>query len=99
MHSFGYYHPTVTLDFPKKERLFDRSLKANVDLGKPLFIRNCQIEVIGEGAYYSSFAKIIDESGLKSYTLLRHGNYEKLKEAFLMQRLSLHVFWSTKSRT
>ena len=75
MHSFGYYHPTVTLDFPKKERLFDRRLKANVDLGKPLFIRNCQIEVIGEGAYYSSFAKIIDESGLKSYTLLRHGNY------------------------
>lgn len=80
MHSFGYYHPTVTLDFPKKESLFDRSLKANVDLGKPLFIRNCHIEVIGEGAYYSSFAKIIDESGLKSYTLLRHGNYEKLKE-------------------
>ena len=69
MHSFGYYHPTVTLDFPKKESLFDRSLKANVDLGKPLFIRNCHIEVIGEGAYYSSFAKIIDESGLKSYTL------------------------------
>lgn len=92
MHSFGYYHPTVTLDFPKKESLFDRSLKANVDLGKPLFIRNCHIEVIGEGAYYSSFAKIIDESGLKSYTLLRHGNYEKLKEALKRRALEIGFF-------
>lgn len=92
MHSFGYYHPTVTLDFPKKESLFDRSLRANVDLGKPLFIRNCQIEVIGEGAYYSSFAKIIDESGLKSYTLLRHGNYEKLKEDLKSRALEIGFF-------
>lgn len=92
VHSFGYYHPKIELNFPKKSKLFERSIIADVDLGKPLFIRNCQIEIIGEGAYYSSFSKIIADSGLKSYTLLRHGNYEKLKENLKNRALEIGFF-------
>ena len=92
VHAFGYYHPEINIEFPENDRMFDHSLKAEVDLGKPLYIRNCQIELIGEGAYYSSFSKIIEDSGLKSYTLLRHGNYEKLKENLKNRALEIGFF-------
>ena len=51
VHSYGYYHPKINIDFPKRDEP-SRDLVAKVDLGKPLFIRNFQIEILGEGAFY-----------------------------------------------
>ena len=53
VHSYGYYHPKINLDYPKRDSK-SRELVADVDLGKPLFIRNFQIEILGEGAFHSA---------------------------------------------
>ena len=80
-HAYGYYHTKVELEYPKKDDEKDLQIKVKVDLGKPLFVRNCDISVIGDGAEYQSFSKIIKSSGIRSYSILDHGKYKKLKEA------------------
>ncbi len=91
VHSFGYYHPNIELDFPKKDSK-DNSLVAKVDLGKPLFIRNFQVEIIGEGAFFQSFKNIISKSGIGPYTLLNHGKYEQLKSDLKENAIALGFF-------
>lgn len=91
VHSYGYYHPKINLDYPKRDSK-SRELVADVDLGKPLFIRNFQIEILGEGAFYQSFKKIVEKSGIGPYTLLDHGKYEQLKAALKDNAISLGFF-------
>src|SRR5574344_66642 len=91
VHSFGYYHPEIEIQYPN-EKTKDHNLVAKVDLGKPLFIRNAQIEIIGEGAYYQSFKDIISKSGISSYKLLNHGSYQKLKDDLQAKTLELGFF-------
>lgn len=91
MRSYGFYHPKIELksqtDADDKHQLL-----VAIDPGKPLFIRNCNIHIIGEGAFYNSFHKIIENSGLKSYGLLSHGRYENLKTALRERALELGFF-------
>lgn len=67
-------------------------VKVNVDPGKPIYIRNCDIEILGEGAYYKSFENIIKNSYLKSYTVLNHGYYSDLKQALKEKAMALGFF-------
>lgn len=91
-HAYGYYHTKVELEYPKKDDEKDLQIKVKVDLGKPLFVRNCDISVIGDGAEYQSFSKIIKSSGLRSYSILDHGKYKKLKEDLKTRALELGLF-------
>ena len=79
-------------EYPKKEDEKDLQIKVKVDLGKPLFVRNCDISVIGDGAEYQSFSKIIKSSGIRSYSILDHGKYKKLKEDLKTRALELGLF-------
>lgn len=92
VHAYGYYHPDIKIEFSNKKGFFSSSIKAIVDLGKPLFIRNCDIQIIGEGAYYQSFHKIAEQSRISSYRTLRHGDYEKLKENLKKKAFELGFF-------
>lgn len=91
LRAYGYYHPKVTLDIPKKD---DKSGTVGVDIdsGKRLFIRQADIEILGQGANYESFRRIIKNSGLKSYTALDHGKYEELKKALRANAMRLGFF-------
>lgn len=91
-HAYGYYHTKVELEYPKKDDEKDLQIKVKVDLGKPLFVRNCDISVIGDGAEYQSFSKIIKSSGIRSYSILDHGKYKKLKEDLKIRALELGLF-------
>ena len=91
-HAYGYYHTKVELEYPKKDDEKDLQIKVKVDLGKPLFVRNCDISVIGDGAEYLSFSKIIKSSGIRSYSILDHGKYKKLKEDLKTRALELGLF-------
>ncbi|MBE6422302.1 autotransporter assembly complex protein TamA [Succinivibrio dextrinosolvens] len=91
VHSYGYYHPKIDIDYPKRDEP-SRQLVAKVDLGKPLFIRNFQVEILGEGAFYQSFKRIVEKSGIGPYTLLDHGKYEKLKTDLKENAISLGFF-------
>ncbi|MCI6449335.1 MAG: BamA/TamA family outer membrane protein [Succinivibrio sp.] len=91
LHSYGYYHPIIKIDYPKKNESSTKVV-AHVDSGKGLFIRRAQVEIIGQGAYFDSFDKIIKQSGLSSYTLLDHGKYEKLKADIKAKAIELGFF-------
>lgn len=92
LHALGYYHPKIEIKLPKRDDESDRELTVKVDPGKPLFIRQSRIEILGEGAYYSSFARIIKESGLATYDILDHGKYEAIKSALRSNAMSLGFF-------
>ena len=91
-HAYGYYHTKVELEYPNKDDQKNLQVKVKVDLGKPLFVRNCDISVIGDGADYQSFSKIIKNSGIRSYSILDHGKYKKLKEDLKSRALELGLF-------
>lgn len=99
IHSFGYYNPSIKIEFPeykqKEENVLAFAspvLKVNVDLGKPIYIRNCDVEILGEGAYYKSFSEIINNSELKTYSILNHGVYTNLKNALKQKAMALGFF-------
>lgn len=91
MHALGYYHPKIKIDLPDDKDL-EKIINVHVDAGKPLYIRDCTVNILGEGAYYSSFSRIIAESGLESYTILNHGKYENLKSMLRSNAMSLGFF-------
>ncbi len=91
LHSFGYYNPKIDIEYPKRHSA-SHEIIATVDMGKPLFIRECRISVIGEGAFNQAFSDIIEKSGISSYRLLDHGKYEALKRALSEKAVSLGYF-------
>lgn len=92
LHALGYYHPTVEVYAPPPQGADFDTFIVDVDPGKPLFIRYCNIQITGEGAFYSSFMQIIASSELKSYAILDHGAYEKLKSSLQSNALALGFF-------
>ena len=92
LRAFGYYHPKIKVDLPKRNDPKASEVIVSVDAGKPLFIRNCNVEILGEGADYKVFSDLLDNSTIKPYTLLDHGAYEKLKSDLRSKALSLGFF-------
>ena len=91
LRALGYYSPKITIE-PPDPRGDSNVVKINIDEGKSVFIRECNIELLGEGARYQSFLEIIEKSGLKSYGHLNHGDYEALKSELKNHALSLGFF-------
>ena len=92
LRAFGYYHPEIKVELPKRDDPNATEVVVSVDAGKPLFIRNCNVEILGEGADYKVFSDLLSNSSIKSYTLLDHGAYEKLKSDLRSKALSLGFF-------
>lgn len=91
MHALGYYHPKIELTLPTEDDV-KKIISVEIEPGKPLFIRDCAVDILGEGAFYSSFFRIIEQSGVKSYSILNHGQYENLKNMLRSNAMSLGFF-------
>ena len=92
LRAYGYYHPKIKVTLPNKDDDKDRTVLVNIDQGKPLFIRNCTVEILGEGLEYQVFQDILDSSKLHPYEKLNHGYYEQLKKDIHQTALSLGFF-------
>lgn len=92
LRAYGYYHPEIKVDLPEPKNKDDLLVKVHVDQGKPLYIRNCVVEVLGEGVKYKVFQDILKNSPLKSYGILNHGQYETLKSDIHSAALSYGFF-------
>lgn len=88
LRALGYYNPKIKITPPSPKGDF-RAVKIEIDQGKGMFVRECNVSIIGEGKRYRSFKRLIQESGLQSYQRLDHGKYEALKEALKDHALSL----------
>lgn len=92
LRAYGYYHPQIKVHLPKAEDDKDLTVVVSVEQGKPLFIRNCTVEILGEGLEYQVFADILGKSTLHPYEKLNHGQYEQLKKDIHQMALSLGFF-------
>lgn len=92
LRAFGYYHPNIEVKLPDKDNAKDLTVTVQVDAGKPLYIRNYTLEILGEGSEYKVFDDILKQSPLSSYKILNHGQYEDLKQQIHDQALSLGFF-------
>lgn len=92
LRAFGYYHPEVEVKLPPEDVPNDRTVVVHVDAGKPLYIRNYNLQILGEGSEYQVFEDILKQSPLSSYKILNHGQYEELKQKIHEQALSLGFF-------
>lgn len=92
LHAYGYYHPEIKVVAPDKDNPKDLTVVVNVKAGKPLFIRNCVIDILGEGSDYKVFSDILKSSTLASYKILDHGSYEQLKNDLQSKARSLGFF-------
>ena len=88
LRALGYYAPKIKI-IPPEPKGDLQVVKVRIESGKPVFVRECNIELGGEGARFKSFRRIIEESGLKSYQRLDHGRYDSLKTALKEHALSL----------
>ena len=92
LRAYGYYSPKIEIELPKRDDPLATEVLVTVNAGKPLFIRNCNVEILGEGADYKVFSDLIEKSTVKSYAILDHGAYEKLKNDLRDRALSLGFF-------
>lgn len=92
LRAFGYYHPEVKVTLPNKDDPKDLKVKVAIKQGKPLYIRNSYVQVLGEGAQYKVFVDLVNNSGLDSYQILNHGKYEQLKNKIHETAVSLGFF-------
>lgn len=92
LRALGYYQPKIKLQLPKRDDEQDRVVQVEIDAGKPLFIRNCSVQILGEGTNYQIFHDLAAQSGLASYTRIDHRAYENLKKALQDTALSMGFF-------
>lgn len=92
LRAYGYYHPKIKVTLPEKDKKEDTVVKVEVDQGKPLYIRQSKIEILGEGVKYKVFEDLLKNTELGSYKILNHGVYEELKNAIHNTALSMGFF-------
>ncbi|HIV54418.1 MAG TPA: autotransporter assembly complex protein TamA [Candidatus Anaerobiospirillum stercoravium] len=92
LRAYGYYHPTIEVTMPERDNPNDRVVHVTIAQGKPLFVRYCTMEILGDGAQYQVFNDLLAQSPLKSYAILNHGAYEELKNQIHQNALALGLF-------
>lgn len=91
LRALGYYRPKIEIIAPDPKGALN-TVEINVDSGKATFIRNCEVEILGEGAKYEIFSTLVKKSGIEPYKRLDHGSYESLKNDLKNAALELGFF-------
>ena len=89
LQALGYYHATVAIS-PDDEKPDQLTIQA--EAGKPVTIRNLNIQLKGDARKNRSFKRLIKKSPLKKGAVFNHGEYEGLKSALTTQAQSLGFF-------
>jgi translocation and assembly module TamA len=81
LEALGYYEPKI-------EQTLDRTpqcwhAKFAIRIGPPTLVRKLDVELDGEAAKDTEFAKARDQSPMKLGAVLNHGDYEALKRRWL----------------
>lgn len=88
---YGYYNPKIDIIPPERDDP-GRTMVINIDQGKPLFIRQADVKILGEGMHMKEFEDVIRKSGIRQYAILNHDKYEDLKVNLKAAALSLGFF-------
>lgn len=61
LRALGYYRPKIEIIAPDPKGALN-TVEINVDSGKATFIRNCEVEILGEGAKYEIFSTLVKKA-------------------------------------
>lgn len=86
---FGYYSGSVSYEFKSND---SASLNVYVKTGKPTFIRNVEIVVLGEGLTDPNYMRCLRKIKVKNYSRFKHSDYEDTKSLMLSQAVNLGYF-------
>ena len=77
----GYYEPVFKVQSESGEECWSVTIEATA--GEPVRIRNASITVRGDAADDSAFADLIERSPVKPNAILRHNEYQSLRDGLL----------------
>ncbi len=95
LQAFGYYWARCKSRITKQRSTLDRLLNKtfeiafHVDLGRPVTVRQWQVELLGDAAQSPEILAYIDDQPLKPGQPFRHDHYENLKQG--LQDLSAEL--------
>lgn len=77
----GYYQPDFSLRFEQGSRCWQAVLEA--EAGEPVRLTEVSITLVGDAENDSAFAELIQQSTLKPGNILRHNDYQALRDGLL----------------
>lgn len=76
MQAIGYYSPRIQFQYPSDK---SNSLQIQIESGKPVLVRQLQVELEGDSRKDPDFLKILSSMDLKTGDAIHHGKYENIK--------------------
>lgn len=77
----GYYQPLLTLQFSTTGDCWSITIEAKA--GEPIRLQDINIRLLGEAEHDPAFAELIRNSPLKAGAILRHNDYQSLRDRLL----------------
>lgn len=82
---FGYYSPKINFKFKKKT---SNVLHLYINLGKPMYVREVDVAVLGEAVTDPWFMMLFREYTFETYSLFSHEKYTSLKENMITRAIN-----------
>lgn len=92
MQAIGYYSPQINFTYPSEK---SNSLQIQIEPGKPVLVRQLQVELDGDAQKDPDFLKILSSMDLSISDAMHHGKYENIKRR-LKTLAATHGYFDAK---
>nr|WP_321242739.1 autotransporter assembly complex family protein [uncultured Tolumonas sp.] len=92
MQAIGYYSPRINFTYPSEK---SNSLQIQIEAGKPVLVRQLQVELEGDAQKDADFLKILSSMDLSIGDAMHHGKYENIKRR-LKTLAATHGYFDAK---
>ena len=92
LQAVGYYSRTIDFKYPDEK---SHTLQVQIEPGKPVKVRQIQIELYDDAQKDADFLKILSSLDLETGAVLHHGKYENIKRR-LKTLAATHGYFDAK---
>ncbi len=92
LQAVGYYSPKIDFKYPAEK---SHTLQVQIEPGKPVKVRQIQVELYDDAQKDTDFLKILSSLDLETGAVLHHGKYENIKRR-LKTLAATHGYFDAK---
>ncbi|MBB6055887.1 autotransporter assembly complex protein TamA [Tolumonas osonensis] len=92
LQAVGYYSPKINFKYPAEK---SHTLQVEIEPGKPVKVRQIQVELHDDAQKDADFLKILSSLDLETGAVLHHGKYENIKRR-LKTLAATHGYFDAK---
>lgn len=92
LQAVGYYSPKINFKYPAEK---SHALQVEIEPGKPVKVRQIQVELHDDAQKDADFLKILSSLDLETGDVLHHGKYENIKRR-LKTLAATHGYFDAK---